>query len=60
MLTLRTNKLSVDIQVTQREGTIFQCFLSHTVYYKSPTHLISVTLFLAILKNSRVFSRHIL
>lgn len=42
---IKQNKLSVDIQVTQREGTIFQCLLSYTFYYKNPTHLISLNSF---------------
>lgn len=37
------NKLPVDTQVThlnpRQEGLLFQCFLSHIIYYKSPTFL---------------------
>lgn len=39
---------------SQRKRTTFAVF-SHTIYHKSPTRQISVTLFLAILKRSSMF-----
>lgn len=49
------NRYSGNSSESQRKGTIFQCFLSYTIYHRSPTHQLSVTLFLAIRERSSMF-----